>query len=30
VIHGEPVANRVALANPDCLAQFAGRPELAD
>jgi acetoacetyl-CoA synthetase len=28
VIHGEAVANRDALANPDCLGQFAGRPEL--
>jgi acetoacetyl-CoA synthetase len=28
VIHGEPVGNRDALANPDCLVQFTGRPEL--
>jgi acetoacetyl-CoA synthetase len=28
VIHGEPIHNRDALVNPDCLAQFAGRPEL--
>jgi acetoacetyl-CoA synthetase len=29
VIHGEDVPNRSALANPDCLAAFADRPELA-
>jgi acetoacetyl-CoA synthetase len=28
VIHGDAVANRDALANPECLAQFVGRPEL--
>jgi acetoacetyl-CoA synthetase len=28
VVHGEVVANRDALMNPECLAQFAGRPEL--
>lgn len=28
IIHGEVVANRDALVNPECLAQFAGRTEL--
>jgi len=30
VVHGRPVANQEALANPEALAQYAGRPELAD
>ena len=30
VIHGEPVKNREALANPEALEHFADRPELAD
>jgi acetoacetyl-CoA synthetase len=29
VVHGRPVGNREALANPEALALFAGRPELA-
>ena len=29
VIHGRPVANRDALANPECLEQYRNRPELA-
>ena len=29
VVHGRPVRNREALANPEALAQFTGRPELA-
>ena len=28
VIHGEPVRNRHALENPDCLAQFENIPAL--
>ncbi len=28
VVHGEPVKNREALANPEALALFANRPEL--
>jgi acetoacetyl-CoA synthetase len=28
VIHGQPVTNRDALANPDCLAQYEGLAEL--
>ena len=28
VIHGQPVTNRDALANPDCLAQYEGLEEL--
>ncbi len=28
VIHGEPVDNRDALANPEALGEFEGRPEL--
>jgi len=28
VVHGEPVKNREALANPEALEYFAGRPEL--
>jgi len=28
VIHGEPVKNRDALANPEALEHFADRPEL--
>lgn len=28
-VHGRPVRNLEALANPDALTQFAGRPELA-
>ena len=30
VVHGQPVRNTEALANPECLAAYAGRPELAD
>jgi len=30
VVHGLPVKNTDALANPEALAQFASRPELAD
>lgn len=30
VVHGEPVRNRQALANPDALEHFRDRPELAD
>jgi acetoacetyl-CoA synthetase len=30
VVHGLPVQNTEALANPECLAAYAGRPELAD
>jgi acetoacetyl-CoA synthetase len=30
VVHGRPVRNREALANPEALELFAGRPELAD
>jgi acetoacetyl-CoA synthetase len=29
VVHGRPVNNREALANPDALEQFRNRPELA-
>ena len=29
VVHGQPVKNREALANPEALELFAGRPELA-
>jgi acetoacetyl-CoA synthetase len=29
IVHGRPVKNREALANPEALALFAGRPELA-
>jgi acetoacetyl-CoA synthetase len=29
VVHGRPVKNKEALANPDALAQFAGRVELS-
>jgi acetoacetyl-CoA synthetase len=29
VVHGRPVENREALANPEALALFADRPELA-
>ncbi len=29
VVHGQPVKNREALANPEALALFADRPELA-
>jgi acetoacetyl-CoA synthetase len=29
VVHGRPVANRDALANPEALEHFANRPELA-
>ncbi|MBK1663508.1 acetoacetate--CoA ligase [Rhodospirillum rubrum] len=29
VVHGRPVRNREALANPEALDDFAGRPELA-
>jgi acetoacetyl-CoA synthetase len=28
-VHGEPVTNVTALANPECLREFASRPELA-
>ncbi len=28
VVHGRPVKNKEALANPEALTQFAGRPEL--
>jgi len=28
VVHGQPVKNVEALANPEALAHFAGRPEL--
>jgi acetoacetyl-CoA synthetase len=28
VVHGRPVKNREALANPDALDQFRDRPEL--
>ena len=30
VVHGEPVGNRQALANPEALEQFRNRPGLAD
>ena len=30
VVHGEPVRNRQALANPEALEHFRDRPELAD
>ena len=30
VVHGEPVKNTDALANPQALEQFRNRPELAD
>ncbi len=30
VVHGRPVKNQEALANPEALAQFARRPELAE
>jgi acetoacetyl-CoA synthetase len=29
VVHGEPVKNTDALANPEALGQFRDRPELA-
>jgi len=29
VVHGRPIANREALANPEALAHFAGREELS-
>ncbi|MDH3380113.1 MAG: acetoacetate--CoA ligase, partial [Gammaproteobacteria bacterium] len=29
VVHGEPVTNKEALANPEALCEFANRPELA-
>jgi acetoacetyl-CoA synthetase len=29
VVHGEPVKNVEALANPEALEHFKGRPELA-
>ena len=29
IIHGRPVKNQDALANPEALLQFKGRPELA-
>ena len=29
VVHGEPVKNREALANPEALEQYRARPELA-
>jgi acetoacetyl-CoA synthetase len=29
VIHGDPVTNRDALANPDCLSQYEGLDELS-
>ena len=29
VVHGEPVKNQEALPNPEALAHFRGRPELA-
>ena len=28
VVHGRPVSNRDALANPEALSEFANRPEL--
>jgi acetoacetyl-CoA synthetase len=28
VVHGQPVKNTDALANPDCLEQFRDRPEI--
>jgi acetoacetyl-CoA synthetase len=30
VVHGRPVKNETALANPEALALYAGRPELAE
>jgi acetoacetyl-CoA synthetase len=30
VVHGEPVKNTDALANPEALEQFRNRPELSD
>ena len=30
VVHGEPVTNRDALANPDCLRQYEGLAELRE
>jgi acetoacetyl-CoA synthetase len=30
VVHGRPVKNTDALANPEALEQFRDRPELAD
>jgi acetoacetyl-CoA synthetase len=30
VVHGEPVKNTDALANPEALEQFRDRPELSD
>ena len=30
VVHGRPIRNREALANPEALELFAGRPELAE
>ena len=29
VVHGRPIRNREALANPEALELFAGRPELS-
>jgi acetoacetyl-CoA synthetase len=30
VVHGQPVKNTDALANPEALEQFRDRPELLD
>ena len=30
VVHGRPVKNQEALANPEALEEFRDRPELAD
>jgi acetoacetyl-CoA synthetase len=30
VVHGRPVKNQEALANPEALEQFRDRPELAN
>ena len=30
VIHGQPVTNRDALANPDCLSQYEGLDQLQE
>jgi acetoacetyl-CoA synthetase len=30
VVHGHPIENAEALANPEALAHFAARPELAE
>jgi len=30
IVHGEPVRNVEALANPEALEHFRQRPELAD